>query len=66
MEKLTVSFDDATWRQLDTISVETALPKAGVLRRAIRILAWLLKKQDEGYKVALLKEGEPPLLVELV
>lgn len=66
MEKLAVSFDDATWQQLDTLSVETALSKAGVVRRAIRTLTWLLKKQDEGYKVALLKEGESPLFVELV
>jgi len=63
---LTVAFDDATWEQLDVLAEATTLPKAGVVRRAIRLLSWINKQLDGGYKVALIKDGESPLLVELL
>jgi len=62
---LQVGFDDSTWAQVENLAAKTGTTRAGFVRRAIRILALILKKLDEGYDVAFIKKGENPILFEL-
>jgi hypothetical protein len=63
---LTVPFDEETWTQLEAAAATFGLPKSGTVRRCVRLAAWILDNLKDGYKLALLKKGESPRLVELI
>ena len=63
---LTVPFDEETWTQLETTSATFGMPKSGTVRRCVRLAAWILDNLKDGYKLALIKKGESPRLVELI
>lgn len=59
-----VSFDPKTYGQLEKLAQDTGLSRAAVTRRATRVLSWVIDAMDDGYTLALLKEGENPRIVE--
>lgn len=62
---LQVAFDEPTWVQVEDSAVKTGTTRAGLVRRAVRILAVIVKRLDDGYQVAFLKKGENPVILEL-
>jgi hypothetical protein len=62
---LQVAFDEPTWVQVEGLAVKTGTTRAGLVRRAVRILAIIVKRLDDGYQVGFLKKGENPVILEL-
>jgi hypothetical protein len=63
--KLQVEFDGPTWTQVEEFASKIGTTRAGLVRRAVRIFAQIVRRHEEGYEVAFLKKGESPVLLEL-
>lgn len=63
---LQVGFDDPTWAQVEDLAVKMGTTRGGLVRRAVRILAVIVCRLDDGYKVTFLKKGEDPVVLEWV
>ena len=57
MAKLTIEMNDKLNSTLDELAKKEQIPKAQVLRRSLTLLKLLEDHKDEGYKLALTKEG---------
>lgn len=62
---LPVKFDAATWKLVQTLATMTGSTRTGVVRKAVRLLARVASRVDDGYEVAFLKKGENPIILEL-
>ena len=64
LPSIKVSFDPATYDQLRSLAAGSISSKAQALRRAVRFTHYMMKQvHHDGYKIAFVKEGESPLLL---
>ena len=65
--RLQFEFSPDAYQRLERMKEQTdASSFAELVRNALRVYDWLKKTEREGYKLALIKDGEPIKSVELI
>ena len=66
MNLLEVAFDPETASNLERMALAGGVSKQKAVRRAVRFTDYMMERVHEGYKIAFLKEGENPILVDFL